>query len=407
MLIVGIDWSKSKHDVVLMEPDGGVLEQLVVRHCLEGLEALAQAIGRRERDPGEVRVAVEQHNGALLAWLLAQGYIVYGINPKSAQRARDRYRPAGAKDDRSDAYILADMLRQDRGSLRPLCPPSDTAAELQTLGRLRTQRVQERVAVEQRLRALLDDWSPEISTRCDNLSVVIWQRDFLKRFPLLEDLATADARTVNAFIRRHRMHPATADDIRRLRKLRGLPIPAGREAALRLDIAFLVDQVQVLTEAIQALEQKLQALVEQHPDAEIFQSLPVKGLVTISALLAGFSERPEAAPRHGELAARWGVAPITVASGRSRFVKYRRACNEHMRGALMFFAFNTAQRSDCWAQGYYRRKRAAGATHYGALRCLAQRWLKILCRMWNDRTPYDEDRHRRSLAKHPAALTPT
>ena len=78
-----------------------------------------------------------------------------------------------------------------------------------------------------------------------------------------------------------------------------------------------------------------------------------------------------------------------------------------MRGALMFFAFNTAQRSDCWAQDYYRRKRAAGATHYAALRCLAQRWLKILCRMWNDRTPYDEELHRRSLAKHAAAPTPT
>jgi len=407
MLIVGIDWSKSKHDVALMEPDGGVLEQLVVRHCLEGLEALAQAIGRRERDPGKVRVAIEQHNGALLAWLLAQGYVVYGINPKSAQRARDRYRPAGGKDDRSDAYILADMLRQDRGSLRPLCPANDTAAELRTLGQLRAQRVQERVTVEQRLRALLDDWSPEISARCDNLSVVAWQRDFLKRFPLLEDLATADGRTVNAFIRRHRMHPATADDIRRLRKLRGLPIPAGREAALRLDIDFLVDQVQALTEAIQGLEQKLEGLVEHHPDVEIFRSLPVKGRVTTSALLAAFSGQPEAAVRHGELAARWGVAPITVASGRSRFVKYRRACDEHMRGVLMFFAFNTAFRADCWAQGYYRRKRAAGATHYGALRCLSQRWLKILCRMWNDRTPYDEDRHRRNLAKHAAALVPT
>ena len=129
MLIVGIDWSKSKHDAALMEPEGGVLEQLVVPHSREGLEALAQAIGHRERDPGEVRVAMEQHTGALLAWLLAQGYVVYGINPKSAQRARDRYRPAGGKDDRSDAYILADMLRQDRGYLRPLRPPNGTAAE--------------------------------------------------------------------------------------------------------------------------------------------------------------------------------------------------------------------------------------------------------------------------------------
>ncbi len=92
MLIVGIDWSKSKHDVALMEPDGSVLQYLVVEHSLEGLETLAGAIGRHASDRSEVRIAVEQYDGALLAWLRAQGYIVHGINPKSAQRARDRAR---------------------------------------------------------------------------------------------------------------------------------------------------------------------------------------------------------------------------------------------------------------------------------------------------------------------------
>jgi len=396
MLIVGIDWSKSKHDLALMEPDGTVLQYLVVKHSLEGFEALAVAIGRHESDPGEVHISVEQHDGALLAWLRAQGYIVHGINPKSSQRARDRYRPAGAKDDRSDAYILADMLRQDRGNIRPLGRESQTPAELRTLGRLRARRVQERTSPMQQLRALLDDWCPELGSLCNNFGNIAWQRDFLRRFPLLEDLATAHVRTVNAFIRRHRMRATTADRIRELRKCRGLPIPAGREPALRLDIAFLVDQVERLTEAIRTIELQLQQLIDQHPDAEIFQSLPVKGLVSISGLLGGFAGQD--APRHAELAARWGVAPVTIASGRSRFVKYRRACDGYMREVLMFFAFNTAFRPDCWAHDYYRRKRAAGATHYGALRCLAQRWLKIICRMWTDKTTYDEQLHRRRLS---------
>jgi len=396
MLIVGIDWSKSKHDLALMEPDGTVLQYLVVKHSLEGFEALAVAIGRHESDPGEVHISVEQHDGALLAWLRAQGYIVHGINPKSSQRARDRYRPAGAKDDRSDAYILADMLRQDRGNIRPLGRESQTPAELRTLGRLRARRVQERTSPMQQLRALLDDWCPELGSLCNNFGNIAWQRDFLRRFPLLEDLATAHVRTVNAFIRRHRMRATTADRIRELRKCRGLPIPAGREPALRLDIAFLVDQVERLTEAIRTIELQLQQLIDQHPDAEIFQSLPVKGLVSISGLLGGFAGQD--APRHAELAARWGVAPVTIASGRSRFVKYRRACDGYMREVLMFFAFNTAFRPDCWAHDYYRRKRAAGATHYGALRCLAQRWLKIICRMWTDKTTYDEQFHRRRLS---------
>ncbi len=67
MLIVGIDWSKSKHDVVLMESDGSVLQYLVVEHSIEGLEILARAIGCYESDRGAVCIAVEQHDGALLA----------------------------------------------------------------------------------------------------------------------------------------------------------------------------------------------------------------------------------------------------------------------------------------------------------------------------------------------------
>ena len=55
MLIVGIDWSKSKHDVVLMDPGGSVLQYLVVKHTLEGFETLAGAIERHESDPAEVR----------------------------------------------------------------------------------------------------------------------------------------------------------------------------------------------------------------------------------------------------------------------------------------------------------------------------------------------------------------
>ena len=94
MIIVGIDWARSKHDLVLMDEHGQVNQRLQVTHDAAGLEQLASAIAEQEPEPADVRVAIEMHDGALLAWLIEQGYTVYGINPKSAQRARDRYRPA-------------------------------------------------------------------------------------------------------------------------------------------------------------------------------------------------------------------------------------------------------------------------------------------------------------------------
>ena len=38
---------------------------------------------------------------------------MFSINPKQLDRFRDRYSPAGAKDDRRDAFVLADSLRTD------------------------------------------------------------------------------------------------------------------------------------------------------------------------------------------------------------------------------------------------------------------------------------------------------
>lgn len=45
-------------------------------------------------------------------------------------------------------------------------------------------------------------------------------------------------------------------------------------------------------------------------------------------------------------------------------------------------------------------------THACALRCLGQRWLTILWKMWQTRTPYDEARHQANQRQHgsPVAL---
>jgi hypothetical protein len=97
MIIVGIDWARSKHDLILMHQSGEVIRRMQVTHNAEGLDSIAAAIARHEPQPERVRIAIEMHDGALLCWLLQQGYTVFGINPKSAQRARDRYRPAAKR----------------------------------------------------------------------------------------------------------------------------------------------------------------------------------------------------------------------------------------------------------------------------------------------------------------------
>ena len=59
-----------------------------------------------------------------------------------------------------------------------------------------------------------------------------------------------------------------------------------------------------------------------------------------------------------------------------------------MRNALQQFAWQST-RSEAWAKEYYRRKRAEGKTHSMALRALANVWVRIIYRMWVDKTSYE------------------
>ena len=109
MVFVGIDWSEKSHRVVILDDDGQQLETRRIEHSHLGLQELGSIL-RAHASPAEVFIAVEMHRGLLLDWLVQQDCRVYGINPKSAERARDRFSPAGLKDDERDAWCLAEAL---------------------------------------------------------------------------------------------------------------------------------------------------------------------------------------------------------------------------------------------------------------------------------------------------------
>jgi transposase len=393
MIFVGCDWSRFQHDIAILDREGSVRREFSVPHAAEGLDALAEQIAALESDPTEVRVGVELHDGALLAWLLDQGYTVYGLNPKSAERARDRYRPSGGKDDRRDAFILADVVRTDRGHLRPIRADSEATQALHAWVRFRARQVHERTATAQRLRALLAEWCPALSALCNDFNRQ-WQRDLLQTFPLHAELSAAHGNRLRAFARQHRLRSATYDRLLAARSQKPLPIPLGRLRALRAEILALVERLDQLARSVAEIEAELDHLVADHPDAVVFQSLPAHGTATTATLLAAFGEGRDHAPSWRALAARWGVAPVTVQSGRARHVKRRRACDHTVNQALLFFAFRTAFTPGCWAADFYQTKRAQGVDHYTALRSLALRWVKVLYHLWRHRIAYDEQFHR-------------
>ena len=389
MIIVGIDWARYKHDYLIMQSTGEILQRGKIPHNADGLQKLAEAIERHEPDHHDVQVAIEMNDGALLAWLIEQGYKVFGIQPKSSQRARDLYRPSGAKDDPIDTFVLAEMLRLRGGRLRPLRPNSPATDELRELTRWRSGMVHQRTAATQRLRAILADWSPRLSALCDALERK-WQLDLLEEFPTEADFCRAHGNRIRSFVKAHRLCAQTREKIDNVRRSEPMPIPPGRVLTIARQVRFLVKQLREFGLEIDQIEQDLATRVAEHPDANIFQSLPVRGAATIASLLAIFGENRQHAPSWEELAACCGVAPVTMTSGKARSVRLRRACDHTTHQAMLYFAFNTAFAKGCWAAQYYQKKRQEGMNHYATLRCLGKRWMKILYRLWKDKLTYNE-----------------
>ena len=59
-----------------------------------------------------------------------------------------------------------------------------------------------------------------------------------------------------------------------------------------------------------------------------------------------------------------------------------------------------------WARAFYDRQRAAGKTHFRALRALANRWVEILHHLLASGRRYDEAVHQRNLRTLPDCATP-
>lgn len=113
------DWSEPHHDVEVQDPDGRVLDRARVADGVDGIGRLHALLSEHADDPTDVVMGIEIDRGMLVGGLVAAGYRVFAVNPKSVDRYRDRHRLSGAKSDAGDAKVLADLVRTDRHNHGP------------------------------------------------------------------------------------------------------------------------------------------------------------------------------------------------------------------------------------------------------------------------------------------------
>lgn len=401
----GVDWSWSEHAVCVIDDPGAALERFIVKHTAAGLRKLVTLLHRHQ----VTGVAIERGDGPVVAALLEAGLTVFVIAARQVTALRTRYGTARNKDDRFDAYLLADVLRTDRRRLTPLTVDTDATVGLRMLIRARADPVKARVAAHNQLRAHLLLAHPGVIGLFHQLDGKI-SLAFLARFPTPRHARWLSEKRLAAWLDAARYtRPTTRTPSQLLDHLHQAPagLPEGPAAdAAEAITGELVTLLAGLRERITALETRIEQALSAHTDAAVFTSLPRSGTVRAATLLAEIGDGRGRYPTDDALAAAAGISPSTRASGRSHYVTFRRGCNHRLRQALVDFA-DGSRKGHPWAQEVYTRARARGLTHAHAVRILARAWLRIIWRCWTDHTPYDPVRHAAAIAaRHPHTGTP-
>jgi len=384
----GVDWATDEHTVCVVDDVGRVVVEFDVANTAAGLSELC----RRIEAAGARRVAIERPDGPVVDAMLDAGLGVVVVSSRSVKALRERYGTSGNKSDRSDAYVLADCLRTDGHRWRSLEPDSPATVTLRSHVRARKDLVETRVATANQLRAHLRIVFPGAVGLFRTIDSPISLR-FLERFPSAGRAAWLSDKRLASWLRANgycgRKDPAELYH-RLVVAARGT---TGDEGDTRAAITLAyVTILKALRAQIDELDTRIAELLDAHPDAAIFRSLPRSGTVRAATLLAEIGDCRARFPDPESLTCLAGVAPSTRSSGRHHAVTFRWSSDKKLREALCDFAGDT-MRASPWADQRYRALRASGKSHPHAERILARSWAHIIWRCWQDHTTYDPTRH--------------
>jgi transposase len=341
---------------------------------------------------------METAHNILIDFLWGQGYEqVYVIPPSVVKSCRGRYGSSGAHSDQQDARLLADILRTDRARLQQWRPDSlltqQIRAKVSFIHHL-TQNVQR---TRLRLRAILTRYYPGALNLFGSLTAQVTLH-FLSHYPTPQAMRQLSYAQFTDFARAH-SYPRRWWPKQYARMQQSFPTACNTTVQVyQEEMGLLALQLLDLVQTRLAQKRALLQLFKQHPDQEIFASLPGAGPLLAPALLAKFGDDRDRFPSPRSVQALAGTCPVTVASGKRRVVKFRQACDKEFRHIAHQWARASLSES-VWANAYWQQVRARVSYNNDAFRRLANRWLAIAWKLWQSRQPYDEAYHLQQRAQ--------
>ncbi|HUD91881.1 IS110 family transposase [Sphingobium sp.] len=346
-------------------------------------------------------------HGPVVESLMERGFHVYAINPKQLDRFRDRFSPAGAKDDSRDAMVLADALRTDAHCFRPLLTLDPLLVELREWSRILDELHLDRTRLGHRVRELLWRYYPQLLEVSQDIAAP-WFLALWRLVPTPAKVARVHEATIARLLKRYRSRRLHGRQV--LEMLRTIPVPvaAGTVAAATGQLETVAARLDLVNYQIASAELQLDRLtvalsvpvepsgpqLGEQRDVAILRTLPGVGRIVLATLLAEASDALRRRDYHA-LRCLSGVAPITKRSGKKREVLMRQAVQGRLRNAVDHWA-RVAVQHDPRSREKYAALRARGHGHARALRSVADWLIAVACKMLVSQTAFDPSLARRA-----------
>jgi transposase len=369
-----------------------------LEHSAESLHAWLRDLEKRFGGR-PVALAIETSRGAVIHALLPYAWLsIYPVNPVTSARYRSAFTPSGASDDLPDARVLLELVRDHAAKLRALEPQDPQTVKLTGLVEARRDLVDRRTQLMNQITSLLRVYYPQALALVGELDTEL-ALDFLERWPDLISLKAAKPGVVKRFYYAHNLRrpQLLQERLQFIREAVALTTEESRVSVAVLQLRCLVDQLRAFHKHIPVLEAEIKSVFAAHPDAALFRDLPGAGPALAPRLCVAFGTIRTVYPDPASLQKHAGLAPVREKSGQSLWTHWRWLAPAFLRQSFVEWAGQTVKHS-AWAKTYYQHMKAKGKEHHAILRALAFKWIRVLWKCWQTRTPYDEARYLKQLA---------
>lgn len=412
IIYVGIDWGSRVHAVCVLDPERKKLFEQEVSHDGEAVRKfIEKALELVDGDAARIVAGMEAPRGTMVEALLDRGAQVFSISPRQLERFRDRYSPAGAKDDALDAYVIADTLLSDRKFYRRIELPEPELIRLRQLSRTYDSLTAQVQALGSQVVDQLNRYYPQLLHLGDAWHETAWLWALFDLAPTPQRAASLHQAEVKKLLKSHRIRRYKYTELVVELRKEPLHVAPGVVEAASEHIATLLPILRVVHQQRSACSQQMKLLLEQaskpadesperpHRDAALLLSLPGIGIHNGAAMLAEASMALQERD-YQSLRKLCGAAPVskrTGGRGNRPQVSMRRACNPRLREATYHWA-RVASQHDARTKAHYAELRSKGHSHGRAIRGVTDRLLKLLISMLTSGEPYDSARRVARLA---------